>query len=161
MRSAFARLVCAVLVLLRIVVGVKATTSGVRTSLPTYSLCFSLWTKYAFQRESNDTVPNAEEIRLILFLLPLYNGLRFIAPCCVCNILCVLDGKRSNGNANWTKLFNLPRISPSSKVRRDSKTSTRCTVASFPSFFQQSREGRGVIFPGSSRCRPGPLLVAE
>jgi|TARA_A200000159_G_C7115223_1_gene252414 hypothetical protein len=47
-----------------------------------------------------------------------------------------LDGKRSNGNANWTKLFesaeNIAFIKGPSGLKNFNK---RCTVASFSLFF--------------------------
>lgn len=114
-----------------IVVGVKATTSGVRTTnLPTYSLCFQLFGQNTrSKRESNDTVPNAlETVRFdpVLFS-PYTTG---------CDLIPSPLVAFATFSASWTasaptetrigpNYSNLPRISPSSKVRRDSKTSTK------------------------------------
>ena len=114
-----------------IVVGVKATTSGVRTTnLPTYSLCFLLFGQNTrSKRESSDTVPNAlETVRFdpVLFS-PYTTG---------CDLIPSPLVAFATFSASWTasapaetrigpNYSNLPRISPSSKVPRDSKASTK------------------------------------
>jgi len=80
-----------------------------------------------------------------------------------------LDGKRSSGNANWTKLFesaeNIAFIKGPSGLKNFNK---RCTVASISLFFFNKVEEEDVdafmplfvpaVPPGAV---PGALLVAE